>query len=118
MCTWARSHTERRMNNLQVPRGSKSFSLNILPVSSFRSRFWRNFLGKVMIPIDPGGGGIPSTQRAQGSAAPTPPTDSRWRAEPSLREVMALWLVTCLVFVTSVAMLRNYFELADNSGDS
>ena len=31
---------------------------------------------------------------------------------------MALWLVTCLVFVTGVAVLRNYFELVDNSGDS
>jgi len=71
-----------------------------------------------MIPIDPGGGGIRGTQRAQGSAAPTPSTHNRWRAEPSLREVMALWLVTCLVFVTGVAVLRNYFELVDNSGDS
>ena len=31
---------------------------------------------------------------------------------------MALWLLTCLVFVTGVAVLRNYFELVDNSGDS
>ena len=38
MCTLARSHRERIMNNLQVREGSKSFSLNILPVSSLKPK--------------------------------------------------------------------------------
>jgi hypothetical protein len=33
------SHRERRMNNLKAQGGSKSFSLNILPVSSLKSIF-------------------------------------------------------------------------------
>jgi hypothetical protein len=51
------------------------------------------------------------------SALPAPASDSKWRAEPSLREVLALWLVTCSVFVVSVGMLRNYLALVDDSGD-
>ena len=39
MFTLARFHRERRMNNLQAQRGSKSFSLNILPVSYLKSIF-------------------------------------------------------------------------------
>lgn len=54
---------------------------------------------------------------AECSAAPSLPPSNKWTAEPSLREVLALWLVTCLVFVAGVALLRNYFALVDNSGD-
>jgi len=38
--------------------------------------------------------------------------------KPTLREVLALWVLTCVVFVTCVAVLHNYFALVDNSGDS
>ena len=31
---------------------------------------------------------------------------------------MALWLVTCLVFVSCVSVLRSYFEVVDDTGDS
>jgi hypothetical protein len=56
--------------------------------------------------------------RAEGlSAAASSPPNSKWSAEPSLREILALWLVTCLVFVAGVAVLRNYLALVDNSGD-
>lgn len=56
--------------------------------------------------------------RAEGlSAAPNLPPNSKWTAEPSLREVLALWLVTCLVFVACVAALRNYLALVEDSGD-
>src|SRR5271167_4429399 len=56
--------------------------------------------------------------RAEGlSAAPSPPPNSKWSSEPSLREILALWLVTCLVFVAGVGALRNYLDLVDNSGD-
>jgi hypothetical protein len=58
-----------------------------------------------------------TTLPAQGCVATRFPTGSRWRAEPSILEVMALWFVSCLVFVTFVAVLRNYLELVDNSGD-
>jgi hypothetical protein len=39
-------------------------------------------------------------------------------AEPSLREVGALWLLTCLIFVLGLSRLCNYFALVDNSGDA
>jgi hypothetical protein len=52
------------------------------------------------------------------SKVPTLPAYSRWHAEPTLREVLALWFVTCLVFVMSVAVLHNYFALVDDFGDS
>ncbi len=44
-------------------------------------------------------------------------TDNRWGAEPSLGEIMMLWLFTCLLFVAVVARFCNYFALVDNSGD-
>ncbi len=56
-------------------------------------------------------------QRARPSTSPSLPSNTTWRSEPTLREVLALWLVTCVVFVTCVAVVRNYFELVDNSGD-
>lgn len=43
---------------------------------------------------------------------------TRWRAEPSQWEILALWLLTCLIFVGGIAPLCNYFSLVDNSGDS
>src|SRR6266576_6356015 len=52
------------------------------------------------------------------SSSPSVPSAPAWRSEPTLREVIALWFVTCLVFVTFVAVLRNYFQLVNNSGDS
>ena len=52
------------------------------------------------------------------STAPSPPSNSKWGQEPSLREVLALWLMTCLVFVAGVAVLRNYLSLVDESGDA
>ena len=62
--------------------------------------------------------GMTIWQRSEGSVALSVLPNARWSAEPTLREVMALWLVTCLVFVTCVSMLHNYFALVDNSGDS
>ncbi len=41
-----------------------------------------------------------------------------WGVAPSLREVIALWLLTCFIFVLGVAPLCNYFELVDRFGDS
>jgi hypothetical protein len=55
--------------------------------------------------------------RPEDSAAPRLPPNSKWTEEPSLRETMALRLVTCLVFVAGVAVLSNYLALVDNSGD-
>jgi hypothetical protein len=52
---------------------------------------------------------VSATQRAL--------TSKRWAAEPSLGEIVILWLFTCLVFVAVVARLYNYFALVDNSGD-
>lgn len=43
---------------------------------------------------------------------------SQWKAEPTSRELFLLWLATCLVFVTCVAGLRNYFSVVDNPGDA
>ena len=40
-----------------------------------------------------------------------------WEAEPTMREISLLWLMTCLIFVACIAALRNYFALVDNSGD-
>src|SRR5438105_12628419 len=56
-------------------------------------------------------------QSARPSTSPSVPSESAWRSEPTLREVLALWLLTCFVFVTFVAVLRNYFQLVENSGD-
>jgi hypothetical protein len=50
-------------------------------------------------------------------AASLPP-NATWRTEPTRREVLALWFLTGVVFVTCVAVLHNYFALLDNSGDS
>src|ERR1700685_4046483 len=52
------------------------------------------------------------------SAAPSPHPNRKWGQEPSLREVLALWVVTSLVFVAVVAVLRNYLALVDDSGDA
>ena len=43
---------------------------------------------------------------------------NRWTAEPSLREIVALWAVTCLIFVGVVSWLCNYLALVENSGDA
>jgi hypothetical protein len=43
---------------------------------------------------------------------------SRWSAEPSLYETLALWLATGVIFVVGIASLTNYFALVDNFGDS
>ena len=40
-----------------------------------------------------------------------------WEAEPTMREILLLWLMTCLIFVACIAPLCNYFALVDNSGD-
>ena len=40
-----------------------------------------------------------------------------WRSEPSLREILLLWLVSFCLFVGFIAFLRNYFNLVDNFGD-
>ncbi|PYX31624.1 MAG: hypothetical protein DMG80_10070 [Acidobacteria bacterium] len=55
---------------------------------------------------------------ARPSSSPSVPSAPAWRSEPTLREVIALWFVTCLVFVTFVAVLRNFFQLVNDSGDS
>jgi len=45
---------------------------------------------------------------------------ARWRSEPSLRETLALWLVTAVIFVGFISLLTPYLALvnafADNSG--
>jgi hypothetical protein len=38
--------------------------------------------------------------------------------EPSLREVLLLSALTCVLFVWFVCMFRNYFAAVDNVGDS
>jgi hypothetical protein len=43
---------------------------------------------------------------------------SKWRTVPSLREIFALCLATCVIFVTFLAMFRNYITAVDNFGDS
>jgi len=43
---------------------------------------------------------------------------SGWRAEPSQREIVALWLLTCVIFVGGLAFLTNYFDLVFRFGDS
>lgn len=43
---------------------------------------------------------------------------SRWRAEPSQWEVLALWLATCVIFVGGIAALTSYQALVDNFADS
>jgi len=40
-----------------------------------------------------------------------------WRREPSLREVVVLWVVSFVFFVGFIAALRNYFNLVDNFSD-
>jgi Gpi18-like mannosyltransferase len=46
------------------------------------------------------------------------PLRNKWGVEPSQREVLALCLATWILFVSSVALLRNYFTAVDNFGDS
>jgi hypothetical protein len=42
----------------------------------------------------------------------------KWEMEPSPREVLLLSAVGCVVFVIVVSLLRGWFELVDNFGDS
>jgi hypothetical protein len=39
------------------------------------------------------------------------------KPEPTLAEIIALWSLTCVIFVSCVAALRNYLALVDDSGD-
>lgn len=55
--------------------------------------------------------------RSYTSGAPGTQLDEGGGAEPSLREILALWLLTCLTFVAVVATLNNYLALVENSGD-
>jgi hypothetical protein len=41
-----------------------------------------------------------------------------WGAEPSWREILLLWLATCVIFVGAVAALKNYFAFVDDFADS
>jgi hypothetical protein len=43
---------------------------------------------------------------------------SRWKTAPSRREIFALCLATCLIFVTFLTWFRNYTAPVDNFGDS
>jgi hypothetical protein len=45
-------------------------------------------------------------------------TRRKWGEEPSLREVLALCVSTCIFFVFFVTMFRNYFSAVDDFGDS
>ncbi len=56
-------------------------------------------------------------QRAGLSTASSLRCNATWRTEPTLRQVLALWLLACMVFVTCVGVLRNYFLMVDTSGD-
>jgi hypothetical protein len=38
--------------------------------------------------------------------------------EPSQREILLLWLATCVIFVAAVAALKNYFAFVDDFADS
>jgi len=40
-----------------------------------------------------------------------------WRSEPSLREILLLWFVSCCLFVGFISFFRNYFNVVDNFGD-
>jgi hypothetical protein len=39
------------------------------------------------------------------------------KPEPRLPEIIALWTLTCVIFISCVAVLRNYLALVDDSGD-
>lgn len=39
------------------------------------------------------------------------------KPDPTLPEIVALWTLTCLIFVGCVVALRNYLALVDDSGD-
>jgi hypothetical protein len=41
-----------------------------------------------------------------------------WRAEPSQREIVGLWLLVSAIFVGGVAFFTNYLDLVDRFGDS
>ena len=43
---------------------------------------------------------------------------SKWQAEPSRGEALALSVITSVVFVSFVSVLRNYFAQVDDFGDS
>jgi hypothetical protein len=45
-------------------------------------------------------------------------TRRKWGEEPSLHEVLALCVATCIFFVFFVAMFCNYFSAVDDFGDS
>jgi hypothetical protein len=55
--------------------------------------------------------------RAENSDSPKSLGTKKWRAEPSLLQIVALWLATCAIFVAGVSVFRNYFALVENSGD-
>jgi hypothetical protein len=54
---------------------------------------------------------------AGNSITSTRPVLEPWEREPTMREVLMLWLMTCFIFVACIAPLCDYFALVDNSGD-
>ncbi len=52
------------------------------------------------------------------SSRESPAARRKWGEEPSLREVLALCMATCILFVFFVTMFRNYFSAVDDFGDS
>ncbi len=54
---------------------------------------------------------------AEGPTVSGSPAGAKHRAEPALAEILALWTLTCLIFIACVAALRNYLTLVDDSGD-
>jgi hypothetical protein len=59
-----------------------------------------------------------SSSRGAKSAIPSAAPKSSWRAEPSQREIVGLWLLTSVIFVGGLACLTNYLDLVVRFGDS
>src|SRR5712671_548369 len=68
--------------------------------------------------IDPRPSDVSTPPTVTLSSGGSVPLRNKWGVDPSQREVLALCLTTWILFVSSVALLRNYFTAVDNFGDS
>jgi hypothetical protein len=61
---------------------------------------------------------VPRSRVADSAREKNPVMETRWTLEPSLRQVLSLSALTCVLFVSFISLCRNYAATVDTFGDS
>jgi hypothetical protein len=61
---------------------------------------------------------VPRSSVADSAREKNPVMETRWTLEPSLRQVLSLSALTCVLFVSFISLCRNYAATVDTFGDS